>query len=146
MLVRPARADDTEAIADVYVASYGSLTFLPTLHSEDEIRAWIRTFVAPRHENWVAEDSSGTVVGFAALSPDMLMWMYVRPDGQNRGVGTALLAKARERRPDGFRLWTFQRNEGARRFYERHGCRLVELTDGGGNEEREPDALYEWRP
>ena len=33
-----------------------------------------------------------------------------------------------------------------RRFYERNGCRVVELTDGSGNEEREPDALYEWAP
>jgi hypothetical protein len=26
----------------------------------------------------------------------------------------------------------------------RRGFRLVEMTDGRGNEEREPDALYEW--
>jgi len=52
----------------------------------------------------------------------------------------------KQERPDGFPFWVFQRNEGARRFYERHGCRLVELTDGSGNEEKEPDALYEWRP
>jgi hypothetical protein len=40
----------------------------------------------------------------------------------------------------------FQRNERARTFYERRGCHVVELTDGSGNEEREPDALYEWVP
>ena len=54
--------------------------------------------------------------------------------------------RAKERRPNGFRLWVFQGNEGARRFYERQGLRLVELTDGSANEEREPDALYEWVP
>ena len=54
--------------------------------------------------------------------------------------------KAKELRPAGFRLWVFQRNDGARRFYERHGLTLVELTDGAGNEEREPDARYDWRP
>ena len=43
------------------------------------------------------------------------------------------------------RLWTFQRNQRARRFYERRGFRLVLLTDGADNEEKEPDALYEWR-
>jgi ribosomal protein S18 acetylase RimI-like enzyme len=48
--------------------------------------------------------------------------------------------------PDGLQLWVFQKNVGARRFYERHGFRLVELTDGAGNEENEPDARYEWRP
>ena len=56
------------------------------------------------------------------------------------------MARARERRPAGFRLWVFQANTGARRFYERDGCTLVKLTDGADNEEREPDALYEWLP
>jgi hypothetical protein len=34
----------------------------------------------------------------------------------------------------------------ARGFYEARGMRLVETTDGSGNEEKEPDAVYEWRP
>ncbi|HET7923886.1 MAG TPA: hypothetical protein VFL30_03255, partial [Rhodanobacteraceae bacterium] len=59
---------------------------------------------------------------------------------------SALLATAKERRPHGFTLWVFQQNGRARRFYERHGLRCVELTDGRQNEERMPDALYEWRP
>jgi hypothetical protein len=42
-------------------------------------------------------------------------------------------------------LWTFQQNDGARRFYERHGLRLIRLTDGEDNEEKTPDALYAWR-
>ena len=29
---------------------------------------------------------------------------------------------------------------------EHNGLELVELTDGSGNEEREPDARYAWRP
>jgi hypothetical protein len=43
-------------------------------------------------------------------------------------------------------LWTFQVNGPARRFYERHGFIAVERTDGHGNEEREPDIGYIWRP
>ena len=43
-------------------------------------------------------------------------------------------------------MWTFQLNEGARRFYERHGLRMIRLTDGEGNEEKTHDALYAWRP
>ena len=39
-------------------------------------------------------------------------------------------------------LWTFQRNTGARRFYERNGFIAVDLTDGASNEEREPDVRY----
>jgi hypothetical protein len=40
----------------------------------------------------------------------------------------------------------FQRNARARRFYERAGFVLAELTDGAGTEEREPDARYVWTP
>jgi len=144
-MIRRATADDADVIADVFTPSFRGLTFLPSLHAGEQDRAWIRSIVLPRHEVWVAEEN-GRVVGFTALSQDVLDHMYVHPDEQGRGVGTALLDLATRRRPEGFRLWVFQRNEGARRFYERHGCRLVELTDGSGNEEREPDALYEWRP
>jgi ribosomal protein S18 acetylase RimI-like enzyme len=70
--------------------------------------------------------------------------LYVAPEHHRRGIGAALIERAKERRPAGFRLWVFQRNTGARDFYEHHGFRLVELTDGSGNEEKEPDALYEW--
>ena len=40
---------------------------------------------------------------------------------------------------------SFQKNIAARRFYERNGFVVIEETDGAGNEEREPDVLYEWR-
>jgi ribosomal protein S18 acetylase RimI-like enzyme len=145
MVVRAARSNDADTIADVFVASFAGLTYLPRLHTEDEQRAWIKGVVLRDWEIWVAEDGVA-VVGFAALSERTLELLYVHPDSQNRGAGTALLERAKRRRLDGFRLRVFQRNEGARRFYERHGLRLVTLTDGADNMEREPDALYEWRP
>jgi GNAT superfamily N-acetyltransferase len=141
--IRLAGSDDIDTIADVFLASFAGLTFLPRLHTDTETRRWIRTEMVPRHEVWVAEQE-GEVVGFAALSGDLLGHLYVHPDAQRRGVGTALLGLVKAKRPNGFRLWTFQRNEGARRFYERNGCQVAELTDGRGNEEQEPDALYEW--
>jgi GNAT superfamily N-acetyltransferase len=145
MRVRAARTSDIDTIADVFAASFGGLSFLPRLHSDDEMRAWIRDVMFPGHEVWVAE-CDGPGVGFAALSGDLLGLLYVHPDSQGRGVGSALLEVVKRERPHGFRLWVFQRNTGARRFYERHGCHVVELTDGSGNEEREPDALYAWAP
>ena len=148
-MIRRAGAEDANAVADVFIASFGGLTFLPSLHTDDETRAWIRDVVIPGEEVWIVEDA-GRIVGFASLgsreSRDYLQHLYVSPESQCRGLGARLLGHAKSRRPSGFRFWVFQRNDGARRFYERHGCRLVELTDGSGNEEREPDALYEWRP
>jgi GNAT superfamily N-acetyltransferase len=142
--VRPAAPADADAVADVFVDSFGSLSFLPRLHGDAEHRRFIRDVVLATREVWVAVDDA-RVVGFAAPAGDVLEHLYVRTDSQRRGAGSALLAKAKERRPQGFTFWVFQQNARARAFYEAHGCRLRRLTDGGGNEERTPDALYEWR-
>jgi ribosomal protein S18 acetylase RimI-like enzyme len=80
------------------------------------------------------------------LGEDELFHLYLDVGWTGRGIGTRMLDRAKARRPDGFTLWTFQQNEGARRFYERHGLHVVELGDGSGNEERVPDIRYEWRP
>jgi GNAT superfamily N-acetyltransferase len=145
MELKRAGPDDADAVADVFIPSFESLTFLPALHTHEEHRGFIRNVVLAQQEVWVAEED-GRVVGFAALSADILMHIYVHPDAQGRGVGAALLTKAKERRPGGFTLWCFQQNDGARRFYEAHGLHVVRLTDGAHNEERTPDAQYEWRP
>jgi ribosomal protein S18 acetylase RimI-like enzyme len=143
--VRSRRAEpgDAEAVADVFLAAYAEMSYLPELHTAEETRGWIGDVVLSNLEVWVAEDGD-RVVGFAALGDDLLEHLYVHPEAQSRGVGTALLALSKERRPGGLRLWVFQKNVGARRFYERHGFRVAQLTDGRGNEEGEPDALYEW--
>ena len=60
-----------------------------------------------------------------------------------RGIGSRLLGHAHGGLLRSIRLWTFQANAGARRFYERHGYRAIAFTDGRENEERCPDVLYE---
>jgi RimJ/RimL family protein N-acetyltransferase len=42
-------------------------------------------------------------------------------------------------------LWVFQRNTRAIRFYEHNGFQKVKETDGALNEEKLPDAMFEWR-
>jgi GNAT superfamily N-acetyltransferase len=96
-------------------------------------------------EVWIADAEEGGC-GFIGLREDLVTHLYVEPSAQNRGIGTALLDHAKSLRPEGLELWVFQKNAGACRFYERHAFRLVRLTDGADNMEKEPDALYEWRP
>jgi hypothetical protein len=45
-----------------------------------------------------------------------------------------------------FETWVAVGDGPAQRFYERHRFIAVERTDGSGNEEREPDIRYVWRP
>ena len=142
-MIRPAGADDVDAIAELYERSFGTLSFLPMLHTLEEHRVWFGRVVDER-EVWVW-DQEGVVLGFVALEEATVDYLYVEPEVTGRGIGSALLDRAKTRRPAGFSLWTFQQNEGARRFYEAHGLRVVRLTDGEDNEEKTPDALYAWR-
>lgn len=117
------------------------MTYLPRI--PDEHRPQLGGWFLDRTEIWVAEED-GAIVGFMGVREHELTHLYVGPDSRSRGLGRALLERAKALRPDRLELWVFQANDGARRFYERHGFRLVELTDGGANMEQEPDARYEW--
>jgi GNAT superfamily N-acetyltransferase len=142
--IRPAGNEDADPIARLFLASRATMTFLPNIHTDEETFFFIDNIVLRDQEVDVAE-TNGEISGFVAIERDMVEHLYVRPDLLRRGIGSALLQRAKERLPSGFRLWVFQENVPARRFYERHGLRLVEETDGSRNEERTPDALYEWR-
>ena len=141
-MIRAATPEDAPAIARLFRRSFGTLAFLPTLHTPAEDRAFFAGVVAEQ-EVWAWEEG-GRILGFAALEGAVLGHLYVEPEAHGRGIGGALLERAKERRPDGLELWVFQQNEAARGFYERRGFRLVRETDGAGNEERSPDALYAW--
>jgi GNAT superfamily N-acetyltransferase len=142
-VIRDATRDDVEAIVAVFEPSFATLDFLPVLHTHEDHLGFFGRLVE-RADVFLHED--GAVRGFAALDGDMLSHLYVVPAAFGRGVGSALFAEATRRRPDGFTFWVFQANQRARRFYEARGCVPVRFTDGAGNEERTPDALYEWRP
>jgi ribosomal protein S18 acetylase RimI-like enzyme len=144
-MIRRAEPEDTEAVADVFAASIETLTFLPPIHTIEEHRRFISEVVTRDHELWVAEEGE-RLVGFAAIRGDTLGHIYVHPDVHGQGIGSALLTKTKELRPQGFTLWTFPQNERACRFYERHGLRAIRFTDGSGNEEKLPDVQYEWTP
>jgi GNAT superfamily N-acetyltransferase len=148
--MRPARIGEKDTLAGLFQRARQAWWFVDPV--PDEALPKIATDLFVRHDEiWLAEEE-GQTLGFLAFRRshtngwEVLEKLYVEPHEQNRGVGAAMLAKAKELRPEGFVLWVFQKNTGARRFYERHGFRLVKLTDGAENMEGEPDALYEWRP
>jgi GNAT superfamily N-acetyltransferase len=141
-MIRRATPDDAPAISDLFVRTRDQMTYLPRI--PDDVRPLLGGRLLARAELWVAEEH-GRIVGFAGLSGNELTHLYTDPAAQNRGVGTALLEHVKSLHPEHLELWVFQKNEGARRFYEWHGFRLARLTDGSENMEREPDAFYEWR-
>ena len=85
----------------------------------------------------------GRLLGVLAHREGWIDQLYVLPQAQGRGLGGALVGVAKAAWPE-LQLWTFQRNTGARRFYERHGFVAREATDGRRNDEQEPDVRYQW--
>ncbi len=140
--IRRATPADAEEAARVFTAAFASMSFVLKLHSAEEDREFVRALIAGK-ETWLAE-RDGRVLGLACWHDGWLEQLYVDPAHHNRGAGTLLLHRVMHEHPGGFQFWTFQANTGARRFYERHGCRLMKLADGSGNEEKTPDALYAW--
>jgi putative acetyltransferase len=141
-VIRRARPEDAEAVVRIFRESRAeAMPWLAVLHTREQDVGFFR--LALDGEAYVFE-LDGAVAGFVVLRADVLDSLYVAPGLQGRGVGSALFTRAKEARPDGFRLWVFQENRRARRFYEARGCRLIRETDGAANEERTPDALYEW--
>jgi GNAT superfamily N-acetyltransferase len=139
-------ARDADETATMYIASRRAM--LPGLnepYTEAETRAWMRDTVFTHYAVRIAE-IDGEIVGFAARDGAWLMQLYVKPGWTGKRIGTHLLrdilADAAFSTPV-LRLYTFARNTGARRFYERHGFVAVAFGDGSGNVEHEPDVRYE---
>jgi len=111
-------------------------------HTLEGARAFFAAHVVPACRIEVAEDA-GDLAGFIALEGSWIRHFAVFPDYQRRGIGSALLGWARRQSPGELRLFTFQRNEKARRFYEHHG--FVAIAFGvSPAPESEPDVQYHW--
>ena len=67
----------------------------------------------------------------------------VAPPFVGRGIGSRSLNHALSVLKPPIRLYTFQANVGARRFYERNDFYVIQLSDGRDNEEQCPDVLFE---
>ena len=142
-MVRRARPDESDAVAALHrLSREDAMPFLRGLHTEEEDRAFMRDRVFAEAEVWVAE-FDGALIGMCAFAPGRLDHLFVHPAYHGRGVGTALLQKAKDANR-ALELWVFQQNRVASAFYERRGFVRVCETDGSGNEERQPDALYAW--
>jgi GNAT superfamily N-acetyltransferase len=103
----------------------------------------MRDAVLPRMEVWVAE-SADEIVGYLALQGEMVEQLYIAPQWQRTGVGSLMMEKAKQLRPQALSLYCFAINAPARAFYEKRGFVPVEFSDGQRNEEGLPDVLYRW--
>ena len=147
MLIRRYRPGDFDPVNDLWRRArlHAFAAFQARKgHSAEEDRDYFRAVVQVKNDLWVAE-VDGRPAAFMAIAGDFIDQLYVAPEHQRQGVGTALLAHARGLSPSGLRLFTFQFNTNARAFYEKHGFVVARLGVSPAPES-EPDVEYRWRP
>lgn len=143
--LRPGGRQDLSAMAEQFVrvraASVPQMP--PGAYAVEDVRTHFESWDLNRREVWVAE-ADGRMIGQLVLDGEWLEGLYVEPDAQRVGVGSALLDIAKMRRPTGFALWVFVTNRSARSFYRAHGLIELEETDGSANPEAAPDLRMAW--
>ena len=143
--VRRAEFKDVDAIATIHARSKrDAMPWLAIVHTALEDRAYFR--VQLKQQDCYVAVAGGAIVAYAIWHDGWLNHLYVHSASQRAGVGSLLFGHARRAMSGGFRFWVFQRNLAARAFYEKQGATLVRETDGQANDEREPDAEYQWMP
>jgi GNAT superfamily N-acetyltransferase len=127
--IRTATPPDAETLFDIQKAA--SLVAFAGVFTgpfpDEEIRAdWAARLTDADREVLVAE-RDGHALGFATRAPEMLEQLFVLPDAQGTGAGSALhdavLDRQRAAGETICRLWVLEANKQARAFYERRGWR-----------------------
>ncbi|WP_274426139.1 GNAT family N-acetyltransferase [Chelativorans sp. YIM 93263] len=140
LVLRSPGPADADEIACVMRAALDAFDWMPRLHTPEEDRAFISGHVLPHQRVTVAAAGEG-IVGFIAVHGEWVEQLYLKPGWTGRGIGNRLLGSATVGIPT-VRLYCFQANGGARRFYERRGFKAEAFGDGSENEEGLPDILY----
>lgn len=140
MILRPARSTDAGKIGAILSEFIDSTDWMPRIHTRAEDAAFCGMMI---DRGWVTVAEDQAVLGFLAQDGAEVNCLYVAKAAQGQGVGKALLDRAKKQ-SDRLELWTFQANEGARRFYAREDFEQAELTDGQRNDEKLPDVRLVW--
>jgi ribosomal protein S18 acetylase RimI-like enzyme len=122
-VIRPARAEEHDEIARVWMESWCSTGLAePSGFLLANLRARIRREIEDGWSLFVADDD-GRLAGMLALHlPKFYLdQLFVAPDHQGRSLGRKLLAFTRVQLPDEIHLRCVRENEKAWRWYEREG-------------------------
>ncbi|MDG2340376.1 MAG: GNAT family N-acetyltransferase [Paracoccaceae bacterium] len=141
MIIRSARSTDAGKIGTILSEFIDTTEWMPRIHTRAEDIGFCGSMI---DRGWVSvADDDGMLKGFLAKDGDEVNCLYVSNLAQGNGVGKTLLDHAKTG-SDRLELWTFQANQGARRFYGREGFAEVEKTDGQRNDENLPDVFLAW--
>lgn len=123
MIIRQFKSTDTKKLVDIwYNASIIAHSFVSSkiwASHKDELR----NKYLPAAKTYVAEEN-GELVGFISLIDSYIGGLFIAPTKQGRGIGTRLIEQVKIENKQ-LRVGVFNKNEGARRFYERNGFKYL---------------------
>jgi ribosomal protein S18 acetylase RimI-like enzyme len=134
--------EDAAEISQILEDWAASNREIPLVHNVEE-RADYGCWLLEHTSVTMIHNSSG-VVGFLALEKHIIQGLYIKKDFQGFGFGQAAI-KFAQKQFEELRLWVFQSNIGAQKFYQRLGFQIVEKSDGEDNDYRLPDIFYCWK-
>ena len=134
--------NNLDEVLVIFEQARGLMTYLPQLHTHEETKNFILELLKSG-STFIAQEEA--IMGFVTIENGWVEHLYVSPQFQDHGVGKKLLDKAKELSPGGLKLWVFEENSGAIKFYEREGFRLIKKRnkEEQDNEEGQPDRLYQ---
>jgi putative acetyltransferase len=127
MIIRPMTRGDAEAIHEIHSACLTRM--LLGRYSHEQIAAWMdgRTpegYVRASEggERFFVAEVDGSVVGYASWGDDELLSLFVHPDCQSKGVGSALVETClADAECTGGAITKVKSVLGAEAFYAKHG-------------------------
>ena len=118
-MVREFQITDLERVAEIWLAAnVRAHDFIPRQYWEGQLET-VRTLF-PQAELYVWQDGDGAVQGFVGLSGEHIEGIFVWPPAQSRGVGRALLDRAKAAHGR-LTLNVYRNNDRAAAFYRREG-------------------------
>lgn len=141
--LRPARSLDAGQMGAMISEAVTARAWKPRLHSGAEDIAHADALIARGWVTVAETPEGGAVAGFLAREGSYVHALFIAPAWQRRGIGRALIARAKAASP-ALDLWTFAANTAARRFYEDAGFAEIARGDGSENEEGLPEIHYRW--
>ena len=121
-------ADKTD-IGAIYALSEGLIRRYEDLTTIDlpKVLAWVRRKIEENIAEYRRILQDGLHVGYYRLAPDDDGWelddLYIFPEFQNRGIGTAVIRQCCAQGP--VNLYVFTKNTGALALYRRLGFREI---------------------
>lgn len=143
MNIRRATLDDISPLIELWKTTHQKA--FAVSYSAEEYESYVKKTATEENFKSILEndtvlvaDEQGAVVGFVQFgavkklaAPDAgsreLRRLYISPDRQGKGIGSALLQRAIEDMKDVKRIYldVWEHNAGAQRLYESHGFKAI---------------------